>query len=305
MRDIKELAKGRWPGIMRALGIDIGKSGKHCACPVCKGRDRFRFDDKNGTGSWFCNQCQPQAGDGFALVMKVLKIDFKQAVKEIEKIISTCDVTKQQPEPAISRELLRKIYTESKPVQVGDPVSKYLKNRGINVLSEKLRYHPNLYEPETKRTMPAMLATFSLPDKTAITMHRTFLNVDGQKAKISNPKKILPALQKMSGGAIRLFEPQNGLIGVAEGIETALAVHEQTKLPIWSAVSSVLMESFEPPKEVTHVDIFADRDRTYTGQRAANILANRLVVQRHIEADVFVPKNIGDFLDEFRGGNEK
>jgi hypothetical protein len=41
-----------------------GHKNRHQACPVCGGSDRFRFDDKEGRGTWFCNQCG--AGDGLA-----------------------------------------------------------------------------------------------------------------------------------------------------------------------------------------------------------------------------------------------
>jgi len=234
--------------------------------------------------------------------MKVLKIDFKEAVKEVRKIVGTCDVSKQQPEPRISKELLRKIYTESKLISGGDPVEKYLTSRGITIRSNKLRYHPSCYEPETHNKMPAMLATYALPDGTAITMHRTFLTPDGCKADIENPKKILPALKSMAGGAIRLFEPRDGMIGIAEGIETALAVTELTKIPCWCVVSSSLMEGFEPPKEIKYVMIFADFDSNFTGQRAAYILANRLAIKNRIPAEVCLPKR-GDFLEDLQKAN--
>jgi len=262
---------------------------------VCGGKDRFRFDNKEGHGTWICNQCG--AGDGMALVMKVLKIDFKEAVKEVRKIVGMCDASKQQTEPKISKELLRKIYTESKPINGSDPAGKYLKVRGLSIISDKLRYHPTCYEPETHKHIPTMLATYTLTDGTAITMHRTFLTLDGYKADIQNPKKILPALKSMVGGAIRLFEPRDGMIGIAEGIETALAVTELTKIPCWCVVSSALMEGFEPPKEIKYVMIFADYDSNFTGQRAAYILANRLAIKNRIPVEVCLPKK-GDFLED-------
>ena len=32
---------------------------------MCGGKDRYRFDDQDGTGSWFCNRCggKQQTGD--------------------------------------------------------------------------------------------------------------------------------------------------------------------------------------------------------------------------------------------------
>ncbi|MCF7811582.1 toprim domain-containing protein [bacterium] len=298
MRDIKEECRNRWFGILSSLGISVGENGRHGPCPICRGgKDRFRWDNKDGSGSWICNQCG--SGDGIALVMKVLNLDFKEAVKEVRKIVGTCDVSKQQAEPKVSKELLRKIYIESRPMSSVDPVGKYLVSRGITIKSDKLRYHPECYEPETHSKMPAMLATFTLPDSTAITMHRTFITLDGQKANIENPKKLLPALQEMSGGAIRLFDPDEGMIGVAEGIETALAVTEMTKIPCWSVVSSALMANFQPPKGIKHVMIFGDNDRNYTGQKAAFTLANRLIIGNSATVEVCISK-AGDFLDDLK-----
>jgi len=300
MKDIKDETRNRWPGIFRALGVSVGKSGCHTACPICQsgesGRDRFRMDDKDGSGSWICNQCG--AGDGIALIMKVLSIDFKEAVKEIRKIVGSADMAIQQPESKITPEILNKIYHESRFVSLGDPVDEYLRNRGLNVKCDKLIYNPVCYEPETHSKMPAMLATFSLSDSTAITMHRTFLTNNGNKADIANPKKVLPALQEMRGGAIRLFEPKDGLIAIAEGIETALAVTELTDMPCWSAVSAVLLEGFEPPKGIKYVMIFSDMDKTFTGQKAAYTLANKLTVQNKLTVEVHLPTQTGDWLDE-------
>lgn len=295
-QDIKDEAAGRWPGILSSLGIGIGQSGKHCACPICGGKDRFRFDDKEGKGTWICNQCG--AGAGVDLVMKVLGMDFKDAASEIRKIIGTCEVSKQQPEPKASRDLLRKIYTESAPIKKGDVAYRYLTNRGLSLISDRLRFHPKCYEPESHSHCPAMLATFMLPDDTAITIHRTFLTSDGRKQNINSPKKILPALKKMTGGAIRLFDPVDGIIGLSEGIETALAAHELMGIPTWSVVSTSLMEGFVPPKGIKGVVIFPDKDRNFAGQKAAYKLANRLVIKNKIEVEVKMPERFGDFLDE-------
>ncbi|MCL7666907.1 DNA primase, partial [Klebsiella pneumoniae] len=49
--------------------------------PVCGGKDRFRFDDQEGRGTWFCNQCG--AGDGLALVTRALNVDISEAADRI------------------------------------------------------------------------------------------------------------------------------------------------------------------------------------------------------------------------------
>ena len=46
--DIARAAQGQWGSIFPALGITVPVRGKHGACPVCGGKDRFHFDDKEG-----------------------------------------------------------------------------------------------------------------------------------------------------------------------------------------------------------------------------------------------------------------
>ena len=46
--DIKRAAEGKWMDlIFPRFGIDV-QWKKKTPCPACGGRDRFRFDDKNG-----------------------------------------------------------------------------------------------------------------------------------------------------------------------------------------------------------------------------------------------------------------
>ncbi len=52
-----ERARGRWSEILPRLGIDARfLRNRHGPCPLCGGKDRFRFDDRDGSGSYFCNQ---------------------------------------------------------------------------------------------------------------------------------------------------------------------------------------------------------------------------------------------------------
>lgn len=77
-------ANGEWEGILFRLNISVPENGKHGACPHCGGKDRFRFDNKNGRGTWFCNNCGH--GDGLDLVKKVLSVDTKAALASIRGV---------------------------------------------------------------------------------------------------------------------------------------------------------------------------------------------------------------------------
>ncbi|EKW84844.1 zinc-binding domain of primase-helicase family protein, partial [Escherichia coli 97.0007] len=64
----EKAARGHWSRILPALGVNVLKN-RHQPCPVCAGKDRFRFDDQEGRGTWFCNQCG--AGDGLGMVLSL------------------------------------------------------------------------------------------------------------------------------------------------------------------------------------------------------------------------------------------
>ena len=296
---IKDQVIGRWYGVYAALGIEVG-DGRHTACPICgSGKDRFRCDDKLGTGSWICNHCG--AGDGWSLVMKKLELSFPEAVEQIGEIINSVPVSAKPKETVMTPEIMRSIFIASRVVAEGDPVFKYLKSRGLSKIPDKLRYHPKCWESETKKNQKAMLAIFTDAGGSAVTMHRTYLDADGNKLTVESPKKILPALKKMTGGAVRLFPAEGDTLGIAEGIETAVAASEDVNIPVWAALSSTLLESFEVPKGIKLLVIFADNDVNYAGQKAAFVLANRVAI-KGISSIVHIPEIPGDdWLDVFVG----
>src|SRR5262245_31051786 len=81
-----ERARGRWREILPAIGISAHfLSKKHGPCPLCGGKDRYRFDDREGSGSYYCNQCG--AGNGIILVRKLLKCDHATACRQVDEII--------------------------------------------------------------------------------------------------------------------------------------------------------------------------------------------------------------------------
>lgn len=84
---IKNQAQGNWTSrIFSAVGISFkGNPKNHQPCPICGGKDRFRCDDKGGTGSWICNQCG--AGNGFDLVKKYAHCDSYEAFAKVAGVL--------------------------------------------------------------------------------------------------------------------------------------------------------------------------------------------------------------------------
>ncbi|WP_227732728.1 primase-like DNA-binding domain-containing protein [Yersinia proxima] len=78
-------ACGKWGFILDALAISHSK--QHSPCPACGGKDRFRFDDRQGAGTWFCNQCEPRSGDGLDLVKNVRQCSLTEAARLVADIL--------------------------------------------------------------------------------------------------------------------------------------------------------------------------------------------------------------------------
>ena len=95
---VREAARGRWHSILPALSIIVpNHQRKHAPCPTCGGKDRFRFDDLDGSGSWFCNVCDPHAGDGFALVMKASQLPFREALGAVASVLGLDHTVQTRP----------------------------------------------------------------------------------------------------------------------------------------------------------------------------------------------------------------
>jgi len=80
--DVRRLTQGSWPAILQGLGVGAEYlRDKHGPCPSCGGKDRFRFDDKDGRGTYTCNGCG--SGDGFALLELVHGWDSKECLHQV------------------------------------------------------------------------------------------------------------------------------------------------------------------------------------------------------------------------------
>ena len=329
--DARQLANSHWYEILEAAGID-GDSldGNHHPCPLCGGVDRFRFDDQEGRGTYYCYGCG--AGDGFKLLMGFKSFAFKDAADFVRRVLGEGERT---PPPAATPkahkppegpsdgqrriEDLRRAWDKGRPVLYGDTAWRYLtqvRKLPIAQMPSSLRFHPRLaYSVKVKHPdgsvgfkvvgyFPAVLAKVVDAAGKAVTIHRTYLSDSGKKAPVENPKKLMRGLP-LNGGAIRLM-PQKEVLGVAEGIETAFAAHALTGIPTWATISAKIMEGFQPPKGVTTVIIFADNDSPdekgrRAGQDAAKVLKERLEAQG-LKVKVMMPCKAGtDFHDVWIG----
>ena len=66
-----------------------------------------------------------------------------------------------------------------------------------------------------------------------------------------------------------LSEFSGGSLGIAEGIETALAASALYDIPVWSALNATMLRKWLPPEGCDSVAVFGDNDKNYAGQAAA------------------------------------
>lgn len=302
--ELKHQANGRWYDILTRLGVNESfLTGKHTPCVVCGGKDRFRWDNRNGDGGFFCNQCTPQSGNGFNLVMKFLNISFPEALEKVQSIVG---ISKRIDIP-VKLELsgiksnLNKLWLSSDPLCSSDFVSLYLHKRGLVLTPLNVRYNKACYESDSKTKMPAMVARIQNNQGMPVGVHRVFID-NNIKAKIASPEQMMPATESLKGSAIRLFSSQNKLLrpdilGVAEGIETAIACTQLYSIATWACINAPLMHSWLPPASIKKVVVFADNDANYVGQEAAYRLG-RILHSRRLIVQVIVPVDTGtDFND--------
>ena len=274
MKKIAEAAQGRWPEILAHFGIGLPARGKHGPCPACGGKDRFRFDDKEQRGTFYCSGCG--AGDGFILLQKVKGISLQAATEAVAVMLG---ITPDQ-KPTVKDDptkAMRALWDRARKPSEGGPVQRYLYNRlGPHEPPQSIRECMSVYDPETKQSYPAMIAKIASPENRAINLHITYLTIDGQKAATPKPKRVM-AGKLPEGCAIRLA-PAAEVMGIAEGIETAIAASIWFEMPVWAAVSGVGLSKWAPPSAAKTIYVFADNDKSFAGQAKAYALAHRLTV---------------------------
>jgi putative DNA primase/helicase len=318
-------ARDKWDRILDALGVNhIYLKDKHGPCPFCGGTDRFRFDDINGNGTFFCNQCN--AGNGITFVMYYKRCTFQQALELIGRQLGLKpnEPFKSAPKPALNyikdvleapqtrkrKAQLSKIWREALPISKGDPVDTYLRNRGIclDLFPSELRYHPTLPYYQNGNLLghfQAMIGLITDVNERGMSLHRTYLE-SGFKADVPAPKKIISPIFRgaTNGASIKLFSPANHRIAIAEGIETSFAFHQATKIPTWAAITANGMEKIILPSSIKEIVIVVDNDESGRGQKAGFVLAQRLLEEGRSVKRV-MPEKLGtDFADELLRGVE-
>jgi putative DNA primase/helicase len=288
MQKISETARGRWHGILPQLGISPKLlRNRHGPCPMCGGKDRFRFDDREGKGTWICNQCG--SGDGAELVKRVKGVEYKEAARMIEGAAGKAGVRQSWAPKTATRDELNQLWKRATPITPTSIVGRYLTHRcGFIPNSNVLRENGN--------EMLAIVSGHNTDDRNGVTLHRTMIGF----GNVVQWRRLMPG-KLPDNVAIRLSSFTSRL-GIAEGIETALSASVLFNVPVWAAISAPLLKKWRPPEGVEKVIIFGDNDENYTGQEAAYSLARSL--SNDVEVEVKIPSIPGWDWNDVQRNND-
>lgn len=236
--DVASAACGHWPTLLADLGIDTPHRGKHGPCPVCGGKDRFRFDNKEGRGTWICSQCG--AGDGLDLVCKVMGKAPKEAVRLITPLMGMAaggldpaerERIRLQQQAKVQQERKRSEQQRQKAACRAAAIIRdceqgktpYLTNKGFaDRISAVNRVHISV----GGENYPAGSPVIPLTNEAGELVNVQLIGHDGSKRYLTGGQKA-GAFHWIKGGE---------LIAIVEGYATGLSVHLATGATVYCAM---------------------------------------------------------------------
>lgn len=308
------LAYGRWPEILSAAGVDSAfLTGRNGPCPFCPdgGKDRFQFQNKGG-GRYVCRHCTDgKYRSGFDFLMRHLAlqsfveaadyvrgyfrvnnddVDLQRLVRAAREAAAKDQLTPEKIAWRVAK--MQRLWDQSRPVVVGDPVDLYLRRRlpKLAVVPHAIHIHEGLeyWDPPTTRDgrptlrgrYPGMLVRGFDPQGNLVQLHKTFLTRDGHKADVPIAKKTDVGVG-CNTFAFELDDPTGDTLGVSEGVETALgATIYRHDVPVWPCGSSGILANFVLPVrlrgQVKKLIIYEDNDPCVEGRRAGQEAGSKL-----------------------------
>lgn len=284
-------ALGHWPRILPALGIQVLKN-RHQPCPVCGGSDRFRFDDREGRGTWYCNQCG--AGDGLKLVEKVFGVSPSDAAAKVAAVTGSLPPA----DPAVTAAAGAETDAARKnAAALAQPLmaktcpgtgNAYLTRKGFPGRECRMLTGTHRAGGVSWRAGDLVVPLY---DDSGELVNLQLISADGRK-------------RTLKGGQVRgtchTFEGQNQAgkrLWIAEGYATALTVHHLTGETVMVALSSVNLLSLaslaRQKYPACQIVLAADRDLSGDGQTKAAAAADAC------EGVVALPPVFGDWNDAF------
>ncbi|MEQ2027264.1 DUF927 domain-containing protein [Xenorhabdus szentirmaii] len=251
IQTVKKSAMYHWENLLPACGIDIPAKGKHGACPICGGTDRFHFIDDHHHGNWHCRQCD---NPGLDLVARTKGISITKAAKIVADVLA---LPLPEPKPAkktiqTTQPIAERVAALMAQTVVGQ--SPYLNAKGLNCSNQRL-----------------------LADNSAV-LRLTTLDEKVTGAQIIKPdgeKKLFTGSQKKGAFiALSALEEHPDTVIITEGYATALTVNQLCNGAVLAALDAgnlfSIAQSVRERWPDTKIIIAADNDWHHPGELDKN-----------------------------------
>ncbi|MGE4307388.1 MAG: toprim domain-containing protein, partial [Novosphingobium sp.] len=202
--------------------------------------------------------------------------------------------------PSWLRRRAQDLWDEALPI-AGTPAQAYLCRRAIPQTPSVLRYHPRtpLGRGKLAAFRPAMLAAIHEDDR-LVALQRTFLDArEPRRARdLANPRR---SLAQPGRGAV-LLAPATEVLGLAEGVESALSAMILLGIPVWATLGSERFPHVAVPETVTRLILLPDADRA--GRIGADKASEAHVVPGRTIETIWPPAPFNDWNDVLRAGRK-
>ena len=272
---VRHQARSQWHSILPAIGIPAqALRNQHQPCPCCGGRDRFRFDDKEGRGTFICSHYGNGGGDGFDLVMHWLQCDFQAALRAVAQVLGMADLNPSGGNQSELRNEIRphanaapmppervkdhlaalvSIWGKTQSVRDSDPAAAYLQHRGLDwaaisgICADALRFHPALQywaapvasgRPQCVGEYPAMVGNITDNSGQMQGLHCTYLQTSADSAGKPTVGKL--ALAGADGQALPAKKMRSRFSGSLKGGAIRLFSPENGTLAVCEGIETAL-----------------------------------------------------------------
>lgn len=278
-------------------------------CPACGGVDRFSINPEKGVFN-----CRGSGGgDVIAMVRHCRGLDFSSACEWITRAGDGVARYEARTRSAIAPAFRRPVIASH---EVSDPVAIDLWQRArpiVGTLAERyliewrgltgpwppsLRYLSSTRHPSTGRAFPALVAGLSGANRRVVSVQLTFLE-EATGNRIAEKRQARRTFGPMGEAAVRLA-PAGNILGLAEGLETAMSAMALSGCPTWATLGKGRFASVALPEAARTIVIFADADDDGGGLRAARAAAAILQREGRVVEIQVPPEGTKDFNDMSR-----
>lgn len=247
--------------------------------------------------------------DAVARIAGMVGLDFKRKATPLtpeeraelerrrdERVREAREAEAQERRAAVAK--ARKVYADAERGPLG-LAARYFQSRGLAATAQ----HVGARVGRVSGPASSLGVLCPIADAAGelIGLQRILIDDRGESLRDRDGARRKLMVGRARGGAVRIgdLDHDRPVLVLAEGVETALAVHLATGLMVWACLSTSGLRTIDLPdalvSAVRRVVIAADLDASEAGQAAADDAAVRIAREYALEAEIATP---GDEIGE-------